>query len=46
MELPIQLLATDVILKIYQRKIVLIQKPTIDINVPEFQQHEGMSLWE
>jgi hypothetical protein len=45
-ELPIQLLATDVVLNIYQSKTVLIQKPTIKINVPEFQQHDGMSLWE
>ncbi len=45
-ELPIQLLATDVILNIYQSKTVLIQKPTIKINVLEFQQHDGMLLWE
>jgi hypothetical protein len=45
-ELPIQLLATDVILNINQSKTVLIQKPTIKINVLEFQQHDGMLLWE
>jgi predicted metallo-beta-lactamase superfamily hydrolase len=45
-ELPIQQLATDVVLNIYQNKTVLVKKPTIKINVPEFQQHDGMSLWE
>ncbi len=43
-ELPIQLLATDVILNIYQSKAVLVQKPTIEINVLEFQQHDSMLL--